>query len=252
MRNNEISCFYCGFVLLYETLKALGGVVMNGVSVEFQHKKEEVHVKKSDILYRFIKRTFDILVSGLSILFLSPIFLIIIVLIRLDSKGPAIFKQKRIGKNGQAIYIYKFRSMIINAEEELERLMKENEAIRKEYLTNKKLENDPRITKIGNILRKTSLDELPQFINIFIGDMSFVGPRPYLYREIEDMKPHYENIIKMTPGLTGLWQVSGRSDIGFKERCELDTKYYQTRGLKTDIKIIFKTFEVVLLEKGAK
>lgn len=224
---------------------------MNGVSVELQQENTQTK-KKSDIAYRFVKRTFDILVSGLSLIILSPIFLVIALLVRLDSKGPAIFKQKRIGKNGQAIYIYKFRSMVLNAEEVLEKMMEENEDIRKEYLENKKLENDPRITKIGNILRKTSLDELPQFINIFNGDMSFVGPRPYLYREIDDMQPHYENIIKMTPGLTGLWQVSGRSDIGFKERCELDTKYYQIRGLKTDIKILFKTFEVVLLKKGAK
>lgn len=224
---------------------------MNGVSVELQRENIQTK-KKSDIIYRFIKRTFDIIVSGFSIIILSPIFLVIALLVRLDSKGPAIFKQKRIGKNGQAIYIYKFRSMVINAEEVLEKMMEDNESIRKEYLENKKLENDPRITKIGNILRKTSLDELPQFINIFNGDMSFVGPRPYLHREIDDMQPHYESIIKMTPGLTGLWQVSGRSDISFKERCELDTKYYQIKGLKTDLKIMFKTFEVVLLKKGAK
>lgn len=225
---------------------------MNGASVELQREQENIQVKKSDILYRFVKRTFDILISGLSIILLSPLFLVIAILIRIDSKGPAIFKQKRIGKNGQAIYIYKFRSMILNADEVLEELMKENADIRNEYLTNKKLHNDPRITKVGNILRKTSLDELPQLLNIFNGDMSFVGPRPYLYREIEDMQLYYENIIKMTPGLTGLWQVSGRSDIGFKERCELDTKYYQIRNLKTDIKIILKTFEVVLLRKGAR
>lgn len=226
--------------------------MFEGVTVELQQEKEVVQAKKSDILYRFCKRTFDILVSGISLIVLSPIFLVVALLVRLDSKGPAIFKQKRIGKNGQAIYIYKFRSMILNAEEVLEKMMKENEDIRTEYLTNKKLENDPRITKIGNILRKTSLDELPQLLNIFNGDMSFVGPRPYLHREISDMGEHYSNIIQMTPGLTGLWQVSGRSDIGFKERCELDTKYYQTKGLKTDLKIMFKTFEVVLLKKGAK
>lgn len=220
-------------------------------AVSFE-KTQELEMDKSYTLYNFVKRTFDIIISGLSLIILSPIFLVIAVLIKMDSKGSAIFKQKRIGKNGQAIYIYKFRSMIPNAEEVLEKLMKENKAIRDEYLANKKLENDPRITKIGNILRKTSLDELPQLLNIFIGDMSFVGPRPYLYREIDDMKPHYDNIIKMTPGLTGLWQVSGRSDISFKERCELDTKYYQIRGLKTDLKILLKTFEVVLLKKGAK
>lgn len=224
---------------------------MDGVNTEVNQEKT-LEFERPYILYNIIKRTFDFVVSLVSIILLSPILLLIGILIRLDSKGPALFKQKRIGKNGQPIYIYKFRSMIVNAEEELERLMKENEDIRKEYLENKKLENDPRITKIGNILRKTSLDELPQFINILNGDMSFVGPRPYLYREADDMQPYYDNIIKMTPGLTGLWQVSGRSDVSFKERCKLDDTYYQIRGLKTDIKILFKTFVTVIRRDGAK
>lgn len=224
---------------------------MNGVSTDFQSDGEMIEVR-SGIIYRFIKRTFDFIISGLSLILLSPVFLLIAVLIKFDSKGPAVFKQKRIGLNGQAIYIYKFRSMIVNAEEELEKLMRENEQIRNEYLVNKKLSKDPRITKIGKFIRKTSLDELPQLINILKGDMSFVGPRPYLYREIDDMKPYYEDIIKMTPGLTGLWQVSGRSDVTFKERCKLDNIYYHTRSIKTDIQIFFKTFEIVLLKKGAK
>ena len=224
---------------------------MNGVSTDFQ-EEQVIEITKSKVIYNVIKRVFDIILSFISIILLRPLFLLIAVLIKLDSKGPAIFKQKRIGLNGQAIYIYKFRSMIINAEDELERLMKENEDIRNEYLTNKKLKNDPRITKVGNLIRKTSLDEIPQLINILIGDMSFVGPRPYLYREIDDMGSYYNNIIKMTPGLTGLWQVSGRSDVSFKCRCELDNVYYQTRSIKTDIKILIKTFEVVLLKKGAK
>lgn len=224
---------------------------MDGVNAEIANEKA-LEYQRPYILYNFFKRLFDFLVSLVSIILLSPLLLLIGILIRIDSKGPALFKQKRIGKNGQPIYIYKFRSMIVNAEEELERLMKENEDIRKEYLENKKLENDPRITKLGNILRKTSLDELPQFINILTGDMSFVGPRPYLYREQEDMEPYYDNIIKMTPGLTGLWQVSGRSDVSFKERCKLDNTYYQIRGIKTDIKILFKTFVTVIKRDGAK
>ena len=150
---------------------------MNGVSTDFQ-EEQVIEITKSKVIYNVIKRVFDIILSFISIILLSPLFLLIAVLIKLDSKGPAIFKQKRIGLNGQAIYIYKFRSMIINAEDELERLMKENEDIRNEYLTNKKLKNDPRITKVGNLIRKTSLDEIPQLINILIGDMSFVGPRP--------------------------------------------------------------------------
>lgn len=201
--------------------------------------------------YLVIKRVMDVLLSMIALFLLSPVFLILIILIKIDSKGPAIFKQKRIGKNGQPIYIYKFRSMVDHAEDVLEQLMNENENIREEYLTNKKLENDPRITRIGSFMRKTSLDELPQLINILKGDMTIVGPRPYLYREIEDMI-FYENIIKMTPGLTGLWQVSGRSNIGFKYRCELDNEYYKNRSLKTDIKIILKTVITVVKKDGAK
>ena len=124
--------------------------------------------------------------------------------------------------------------------------------IKEEYTTKKKLENDPRVTKIGKFIRKTSIDELPQLINIFLGDMSLVGPRPYLAMEIEDMGLTYFTIIKMTPGLTGPWQVAGRSNIGFRERCAIDCRYYKDRSLKDDFKIILKTFKVVLGRKGAK
>lgn len=201
--------------------------------------------------YLIIKRVMDVLLSMIALFLLSPVFLILIILIKIDSKGPSIFKQKRIGKNGQPIYIYKFRSMVDHAEDVLEELMNENEEIRKEYLTNKKLENDPRITKVGKIMRKTSLDELPQLINILKGDMTIIGPRPYLYREIGDMI-YYENIIKMTPGLTGLWQVSGRSNTGFQYRCQLDNEYCQNCGFKMDIKILFKTVITVIKRDGAK
>ena len=170
---------------------------MNDASVEILEGKKSVGLHVSDLIYSVVKRTFDIVMSFISLVLLSPIFLITVILVRKDSKGKAIFKQKRIGKNGNPIYIYKFRSMIINAEEELEKLMKEDPKIKEEYLKNKKLKNDPRITKIGRVIRKTSIDELPQLVNIFKGDMSFVGPRPYLYRETNDMEPYYETIIKM-------------------------------------------------------
>ena len=165
---------------------------MNEASLELVGQKSCIKTGKKELLYNFFKRSFDIVVSFISLVLLLPIFLIVIILIRLDSKGKAIFKQKRIGKNGNPIYIYKFRSMILNAEEELERLMKENPEIKKEYLTNKKLKNDPRITKMGKFIRKTSIDELPQLFNILKGDMSFVGPRPFLYREIPDMNGYYD------------------------------------------------------------
>lgn len=227
---------------------------MDGFSIELENQNTtdaKISVK-TDYLYYAIKRLFDIIVSITALIVLSPLILIIACLIKLDSKGNIIFKQERIGKDGKPIYIYKFRSMIPNAEEVLQELLKTDEKLREEYRLNKKLEHDPRVTKIGNFIRKTSMDEIPQFLNILLGDMSFVGPRPYLYREIPDMHESYNNIIKMTPGLTGLWQVSGRNNTRFIDRCRLDNKYYEIRGIKTDLMIIFKTFEVVFFGKGAK
>lgn len=223
---------------------------MNGTSMTTVIDEEQVKSKR--YFYLTIKRLFDIIVSGISLILLSPLFLIIGIMIKMDSKGKVIFKQKRIGKHGEPIYIYKFRTMIPNAEEVLEKMLKENPDIYKEYTTNKKLKNDPRVTKFGNILRKTSLDELPQLLNILNGDMSIVGPRPYLYREIKDMDDYYNDIIQMTPGLTGLWQVSGRSDVSFLARCKLDSEYYHKRGIKKDLEIMFKTVGVVFLKKGAR
>lgn len=223
---------------------------MNGTSMTTVMNEEQV--KSNKYFYLTIKRLFDIIVSGISLILLSPLFLIIGIMIKMDSKGKVIFKQKRIGKYGEPIYIYKFRTMIPNAEEVLEKMLKENSDIYKEYTINKKLKNDPRVTKFGNILRKTSLDELPQLLNILNGDMSIVGPRPYLYREIKDMDDYYNDIIQMTPGLTGLWQVSGRSDVSFLARCKLDSEYYHKRGIRKDLEIMFKTVGVVFLKKGAR
>lgn len=138
---------------------------MNGVSVELQQEQDNTQVKKSDITYRFVKRTFDILISGLSLILLSPIFLVIALLIKMDSKGKVFYKHKRIGKNGEYIYLYKFRSMYSDSKERLEELLKDPK-IRKEWEENYKLDHDPRITKIGNFLRKSSIDELPQLLNV--------------------------------------------------------------------------------------
>lgn len=201
----------------------------------------------------FIKRFVDILIGFVGSLTLLPLLIAIKVSYMLDKDfSPVIFKQNRIGKDGKTVKIYKFRSMIPNAEAELERLMREDEAIREEYLTNKKLKNDPRITKIGKIIRKTSIDEFPQFLNVLKGDMSFVGPRPYLPREKDDMGIGYSEIIKVKPGITGPWQVAGRNDIGFKDRVRMDVYYVNNWGLRGDIKIIWQTFGSVLGKKGAK
>lgn len=203
-------------------------------------------------IYLGIKRLVDILGSSIGLIVLSPVLLIVALLIKLDSKGPVFLDQKRIGKDGKLFKIYKFRTMIDNAEAILFEMMENDPAIKEEYLTNKKLSNDPRITRIGKFLRRTSIDELPQLMNIFLGNMTLVGPRPYLEYEIPDMGVCYRTIKKMTPGLTGPWQVSGRTEVGFQERCIMDVKYYRERSLKTDFKILLKTVSAVISKKGAK
>ena len=209
------------------------------------------HLKNDS--YRFIKRTVDISVGLLGTLLLLPILAVVkIAYLKQGDHTPILFKQKRIGKNGKEINIYKIRSMVPNAEQVLEKMMSKNIKIKEEYKKNKKLENDPRITKVGAFIRKTSLDEFAQFINILKGEMTVVGPRPYLLREKEDMGEYYKDIIKCKPGLTGLWQVEGRSDIGFVNRCRLDKFYNEHKGMWFDMKIFFKTFVSVLKKEGAR
>ena len=204
-------------------------------------------------VYLFIKRFMDILFSIIGLIFLLPIALIVKIIYMCNKDfHPIFFKQQRIGKNGKLFNFYKFRSMVPNADEVLFKLLKEDKEAAKEYKINKKLEHDPRITKMGKILRKTSIDELPQLINIFKGDMSLIGNRPYLPREKEDMGEYYNDVLKTKPGLTGYWQVSGRSDTTFEERLKLEKYYSNHSSLKLDIKIFFKTFKVVLLHKGSK
>ena len=202
--------------------------------------------------YYFIKRTFDIICAIIGLVFLIPVALIVKLCYIFTGDFKSIFfTQKRIGKNGKEFKFFKFRSMIKNADEVLFKMMEENEEIREEYRINKKLKNDPRITKVGKVLRKSSLDELPQILNIFLGQMSVIGNRPYLPREKEDMGTYFKDIVKTKPGLTGYWQVSGRSNCTFDERLKLEQYYSNHCGLRMDIKIFFKTFSAVLLRKGA-
>ena len=209
--------------------------------------------KAKNYIYQGIKRTFDIVVALIGCLFLLPVAVIVKISSLISGDlNPIVFSQNRIGKNGQEFKFYKFRSMIPNADEALFKLLEKNPERKKEYEQNKKLENDPRITKIGKFLRKTSLDELPQFINVLKGDMSLIGNRPYLPREKEDMKNYYNDIVKTKPGLTGYWQVNGRSDTSFGQRLTLEQYYSNHASLRLDIKIFFKTFKVVLLHKGSK
>lgn len=223
---------------------------MNGVSTDFQSDNKVIEVR-SDIIYHFVKRTFDFLISGISLILLSPIFLFIAVLIKLDSKGKVFYKHKRIGKNGEYIYLYKFRSMYFDSKERLEEMLKDP-VIRKEWEENYKLNNDPRITKIGTILRKTSLDELPQLFNILVGDMSIVGPRPVVDDEIKKYGSNKDKLLSVTPGLTGWWACNGRSCTSYEDRMKLELYYVDHRSILLDIKVIIKTAISVIKKDGAK
>jgi lipopolysaccharide/colanic/teichoic acid biosynthesis glycosyltransferase len=199
-------------------------------------------------LYKFTKRLFDLLSSTIALIILLPIFLILAILIRVDSKGPIIFGHKRIGKNGKFIKVYKFRSMVENADEVMRNFTAEQKA---EFEKNFKLENDPRITKVGNFLRKTSLDELPQLLNIIIGNMSIVGPRPIVEKEVKKYGEYADKLFSVKPGLTGYWQANGRSDTTYEERVQMDMFYVDNCSMLMDIKIIFKTFISVIKKEGA-
>lgn len=207
-----------------------------------------LNVKKQMILYKFTKRTFDLLISTIALIILLPIFLILAILIRVDSKGPIIFGHKRIGKDGKIIKVYKFRSMVENADEVMRNFTAEQKA---EFEKNFKLENDPRITKVGNFLRKTSLDELPQLLNIIIGNMSIVGPRPIVEKEVKKYGEYADKLFSVKPGLTGYWQANGRSDTTYEERVQMDMFYIDNCSMLMDIKIIFKTFISVIKKEGA-
>lgn len=208
-------------------------------------------IKKVGIYNKYIKRGIDIFLSIIGMIILSPIFCIIAIAIKLDSEGPVFYKHKRIGKNGKTIYLYKFRSMYTDSKERLEMLLK-NPDIKKEWEENFKLENDPRITKVGNFLRKTSLDELPQLLNILKGEMSIIGPRPVIDEELEKYGQNKNKFLSVTPGLTGWWACNGRSAITYEDRMRLELYYVDNQSLLLDIKCVLKTIVIVLKRQGAK
>lgn len=215
-------------------------------------QQRETTVNFSRNLYYIFKRIFDIIAGLFGIIIMVPLTLIIkVVSIANKDYDSIFFSQERIGKDGKLFTLYKFRTMVPDADNILYQLMQSDEEFRKEYTLTKKAKNDPRITKIGKILRKTSLDEFPQFINVLLGHMSVIGNRPYLPREKEDMGEYYKDIITTKPGITGLWQTSGRSNTTFEERLQLEKKYSLVNSIKMDIKIFFKTIIQVLKREGA-
>lgn len=205
--------------------------------------------KKGKKVYNLVKRIFDIVMALLALIILSPVFMVIAILIKLDDRGPVFYKHKRVGKNGKIIYVYKFRSMVVNADEIFSHFTEEQI---KEFEKYYKLENDPRITKIGDFLRKTSLDELPQLVNILKGDMSFVGPRPVVSKELNKFGDNQDLLLSIKPGLTGWWACSGRSDISYEQRVDLEIYYVNNYCAKLDFLCLVKTIGAVIEGKGAK
>ncbi|PFZ34350.1 sugar transferase [Bacillus wiedmannii] len=198
--------------------------------------------------YLCMKRFIDILTSLFGLILLSPILLIVALLIKLeDPRGPILFKQVRIGKSEKEYGMYKFRSMVTDAEDQLKDLLQHNEVSGAMF----KMKDDPRVTKIGKFIRKTSIDELPQLLNVLKGDMSLVGPRPPLPREVKEYTSYDKQRLLVTPGCTGIWQVTDRNSVGFKEMVELDLIYIKNRSLGLDIKLILKTVLVLFGSKNA-
>ena len=197
---------------------------------------------KSRFIYHSVKRVFDFLAATCGIIILSPLMLIIAILIKSEDHGPIFYKQVRVGKNGKTFKMYKFRSMFVNADKMLDKLKEQNDVDGPMF----KMKDDPRVTKIGHFIRKHSLDELPQFLNVLKGDMSLVGPRPPLPSEVEEYSEYDKQRLFVIPGCTGLWQATERNEVGFTEMVQLDIEYIQKANLFFDLWIIWKTVEVII------
>lgn len=220
--------------------------IKNVSKMELIKAKESIEKKQT---YIKVKRILDCILATIALIILSPIYLIIAIAVKIDSKGPVFFKHTRIGKNGKIIKIYKYRTMVANAEELIKKFTPEQ---MKEYKENFKLENDPRITKVGKFLRKTSLDELPQLLNIIQGDLALIGPRPVVKSELEKYGENTGKFLSVTPGLTENWAASGRSNTTYEERMKMELWYVDHISFITDVKIFFKTIIAVIKKEGAK
>lgn len=214
--------------------------------LQYEFGRDNRALERSRI-YEFSKRCIDIFGALCGLILLSPILLVIMVLIKCESKGPVIFSQERVGRNGKTFKMYKFRSMVVNAEELKKKLVEQNEMSGPMF----KMKDDPRVTKIGKFIRKTSLDEIPQLVNVLKGDMSLVGPRPSLPQEVAQFETWMHRRLEVKPGLTCYWQVSGRNNIDFEDWMKLDCKYVEERSFFGDIKLIFKTVFVLFGDKNA-
>jgi len=203
-----------------------------------------------------LKRAFDIFFSLLVILILSPVFLLIALIIKIDSKGPVLYFAKRLGKDRKIVTVYKFRTMYIDADTRLKKLFENHPEMKKEWDVFQKLKKDPRCTPIGKFLRRVSLDELPQFFNVLEGSLSVVGPRPHMIEELDEnsdglLRKYADTILSVKPGITGIWQTSGRNHLSYEERIELDRSYVEKQSFFFDLFLILKTIPCVLFSKGA-
>lgn len=250
--------------LLYraQTLVPYVSVVPNLVGVPMSNAELEsffdTHIMllniKNNLAFRpnqIIKRIFDIVCTVCGGILISPILLTIFIWVKLDSPGPAFFKHRRVGKDGKEFNCYKFRSMVVDSKERLEKLLATDPKAREEWERDFKLKNDPRITKSGAFLRKTSLDELPQLLNVLKGEMSLVGPRPIVQKEVPKYGQYIKEYYMVLPGITGLWQASGRSDIDYPERVAMDRWYVHNWSVWLDIILIWRTFFAVIHSRGA-
>lgn len=202
---------------------------------------------KSRFMYHSIKRVFDFIAAICGVIILSPAMLVIAILIKAEDHGHVFYKQVRVGKNGKTFKMYKFRSMFVNADKMLAKLKEQNDVEGPMF----KMKDDPRITKVGHFIRKHSLDELPQFLNVIKGDMSLVGPRPPLPSEVAEYSDYDKQRLYVTPGCTGLWQATERNEVGFSEMVQLDIQYIQRASFMFDLWIIWKTVEIIIKPNGS-
>lgn len=213
--------------------------------------RNESTVWKSELYANYFKRVLDIVISILLIPMVLPILTVMYFLIKIDSKGPVIFKSERVGKDGKKFHIYKARTMVPNAEEKLAKLLETHPELKREWEVDHKLKNDPRVTRVGKVIRALSLDELPQLWNVIKGEMSFVGPRPIVEAEVPKYGKHFRIYKSVKPGITGLWQINGRNDISYEARVNFDRNYVEKMSFTQDILIMGKTIPVALSKKGA-
>lgn len=222
---------------------------MNIKNVRSERNELVLNQNKIDsrVIYRIVKKTADRLFSLIALLILSPIFLLVSLLIKHEDHGPVFYIQRRIGRNGKIFNMYKFRSMVIHADQKIDRLADKNEVEGPMF----KMREDPRVTRVGKVIRKYSIDELPQLLNVLQGNMALVGPRPPLEREVQDYSEYDFQRLMVTPGCTGLWQVTKRNSVGFHEMVQLDIEYIQKSSLLFDLGILFRTTKIMIFPNDA-